>query len=382
MMKPIRVGFIGLNSSQNVQYAGAWGLSAHLPYLKQSEHYTITALCNSSQESAVKAIQLHGLDADKVKAYGDPESLANDPNVDIVVCSVKVTEHYKLVRPAVLAAKSVFCEWPLASNLTQMKELARTAEQKKTQTIVGLQGRNGPYVQAIRKNIGDGGSRLGQVLSTSLVSYTYIFGMANPTDLAYMTEIKNGGNLFTISGIHLLDTITAALGDIKSSNTILRNKRPTIPLVDSSSHVVEAAHPNSGPEHIFVQGELKGDIPFSFQVRGGPQFKDTPAFDWRIYCQRGEIRVFGDNQLWLAPGVKLQVYDFATQTVNEVDLQKFVEDNDKDDVAVRLGLQAPADNVARLYEAFAKGETEKYLDFKQSLKWAEFIQNAYIANGF
>ncbi len=180
----------------------------------------------------------------------------------------------------------------------------------------------------------------------------------------------------------MLDTITAALGDIKSSNTILRNKRPLIPLVDSSLNVVEAAHPNSTPEHIFVQGELQGDIPFSFQVRGGPQFKDTPAFDWRIYCQRGEIRVFGDGQLWLAPGVRLQVYDFTTQIVNEVDLQKFVEYNDKDDVAVRLGLQAPADNVARLYEAFAKGETEKYLDFKQSLKWAEFIQDAYTANGF
>jgi predicted dehydrogenase len=202
MTKPIRVGFIGLNSSERVQYAGAWGLNAHLPYLKQSEHYTITALCNSSQESAEKAIRLHGLDASKVKAYGDPESLANDPDVDIVVCSVKVQEHYKLVRPAVLAAKSVFCEWPLASNLTQMKELATIAEHKKTKTIVGLQGRNGPYVQAIRKHISDVGSQLGQVLSTSLVAYSYFMGLANPTDVAYMAEIENGGNLFTITSIH------------------------------------------------------------------------------------------------------------------------------------------------------------------------------------
>ena len=68
--------------------------------------------------------------------------------------------------------------------------------------------------------------------------------------------------------------------------------------------------------------------------------------------------------------------------MKDVDLDAFSKENDKNDVAVRFGRGAPADNVARLYEAFATGETDKYLDFKQSLKWADFIQGAYTANGF
>ena len=180
----------------------------------------------------------------------------------------------------------------------------------------------------------------------------------------------------------VLDTLTAALGEIKSSHTVLKNKRPTIALLDSSLNVIEPAAPNTTPEQILVHGELQGDVPFTFQARGGPPFKDTPTFDWRIYCQRGEIRVFGDQQLWMAGGIKVQAFDFVTQKVKDVDLDAFSKENEKDDVAVRFGLEAPADNVARLYEAFATGETDKYLDFKQSLKWAEFIQDAYTANGF
>ena len=180
----------------------------------------------------------------------------------------------------------------------------------------------------------------------------------------------------------MFDTITAALGEIKTSNTILKNKRPTIALTDNAFNPIEAAHPNSTPEHVFVQGELEGEVPFSFHVRGGPQFKGTPSFDWRIYCQRGEIRVFGHQQLWMSGGIKVQVFDFVTNKVEDVDLDQFLKDNNKDDVAVRYGLKAPADNVGRLYEAFAKGETHQYLDFKTGLKWAVFIQRVYNANGF
>ncbi|OQU94930.1 hypothetical protein CLAIMM_01208 [Cladophialophora immunda] len=354
MSKPIRVGFIGLSSNENIQLAGAWGKNAHLPYLTQSPDYTITALCNSSVESAKKAAKLHGLDASNVHTYGDPESLAKDDNVDMVVCSVNVAQHYPLIKPALLAGKMVFCEWPLASNLDQMNELAELAEQKHLKTIVGLQGRNGAYVHAVRKFIGDAPGQLGEVLSTSLVGCAFLLGMATPKEIAYLMDIKSGGNMFTITAIHLLDTLTAALGEIESQNTLLKNRRPTLALTDSAFNVIEPSYPNGTPEHILIHGVLKGDIPFNFQVRGGPQFKDTPAFDWRIYCTRGEIRVTGNEMLWLGGGIKVQVYDFVANKVEDVDLSQVLQADVKDDIAHRMGLQAPADNVARLYEPLPK----------------------------
>ncbi|KIX09813.1 uncharacterized protein Z518_00894 [Rhinocladiella mackenziei CBS 650.93] len=372
MAKLIRVGFIGLNSSSAKTMSGQWATNAHLPYLTKSSEYTITALCNSSMESAKKVIERHGLDPAKVHAYGDPESLANDPDVDLVVCSVNVAQHYTLCKPALLSGKMVFCEWPLASNMEQMKELANLASERHVKTMVGLQGRNGPYIQAIKNKIGDGPGQIGQILSTSVTVQTHL-GLALPQDVAYLAKKEVGGNILTISAIHLLDTLTSGLGEIKAFHSVVKNKRTTFALLDSNMKVIDPAHPITSPDHVFVHGELEGDIPFDFQLRGGPPFKNTPSLDWRIYAMKGEIRIssMGGN-LSTEKGVKFQVYHFDTEEVEDIELDKVFDENDPG-----LGFQPPADNVARLYSAFAKGETDKYLNFQQSLKWAEFIDKLY-----
>ena len=76
-MAPIRVGIIGL--SQNAQTS--WAGRAHFPYLTGSDgKYEIKALLNSSKESAQQAINNYNLPS-TTKAYGDPQDLANDPDV-------------------------------------------------------------------------------------------------------------------------------------------------------------------------------------------------------------------------------------------------------------------------------------------------------------
>lgn len=65
-MAPIKVGFIGLSTK-------GWAKGAHLPYLKASPEYEVVAVCNSSVESAEKAIEVFELSG--AKGYGDPESL-------------------------------------------------------------------------------------------------------------------------------------------------------------------------------------------------------------------------------------------------------------------------------------------------------------------
>ena len=98
-MAPIGVGFIGLPAS-----GYAWSSWAHLPYLKASPHYKIVAVLNSSTKSSHASIDAHGL-GPEAKAYGDPESLARDPNVDLVVCSVRVDRHSALIKPSIEAGK-------------------------------------------------------------------------------------------------------------------------------------------------------------------------------------------------------------------------------------------------------------------------------------
>lgn len=372
MPKPIRVGLIGLTSTPP-SMAGRWAQDAHLPYLAKSPDYTITALCNSSVASAQNAIARHKLDAEKVKAYGDPVSLANDADVDLVVCSVNVEKHYDLVKPALEAGKDVYCEWPLASNLAQMNELASLAAANNVKTVIGLQERQGSYVPAIRSLLGDGPGQIGSLLSTNMSVQMGFFGAVLPQDIAYLANIESGGTLVTIPAMHALDALTFALGEIETSSSVVKNTRPVVTLVDNTFKVVlDPQYKKTSHDHLFVNGTLIGDVPFSFTMRGGLTFKDTPGLDWRIYATKGEIRVTSNQGALQGKGtiVKMQVFWEDKQEVKDVDLA--VESTD-----AGYGLGSPADDIARLYDAFAKGKTDQYLDFEGCLKWARFIQKAY-----
>lgn len=74
-MSPIRVGLIGLSSAPPDKYQGAgWAPIAHLPYLLNSDAYTLVALCNTSVESAKNAVKLYNL-PESTKTYGNIECM-------------------------------------------------------------------------------------------------------------------------------------------------------------------------------------------------------------------------------------------------------------------------------------------------------------------
>lgn len=110
-MPPTRVGIIGLNSTSEGSILGAWGVQAHLRSLQGLPGlYEIVAVANSTVESSQKSIDFHKLPA-TTKAYGSPEDIAADPNVELVVVSVEVRKHYQLAMPALKHKKAVFVEW-------------------------------------------------------------------------------------------------------------------------------------------------------------------------------------------------------------------------------------------------------------------------------
>lgn len=190
-MAPIRIGFIGLTASP-----GSWAESAHWPYLAQSSKYKVVALANSSKASAEAAIKAHGLPAD-VKAYGSPTDIAADPDVDMVVVSVKVAMHYSLVKPALEAGKMAYVEWPLGINTGEAEELTELAKRKNLKTIVGLQSRRSNITRTLKEIVSS--EKLGKVLSSHVVGETGNLDTTIPEKYRYFVDPEVGGNHFTIS---------------------------------------------------------------------------------------------------------------------------------------------------------------------------------------
>lgn len=199
MAPPIRIGLVGLSKSAAV----SWASVAHLPYLL-SPHgkvkYEIAALCNSTVERAKKAVEAFKL-SPAIKTYGDAAQLADDPDVDLVVCNVRVDRHHQIIRPSIAAGKAVFCEWPLASNLDQVRDLVNLAREKGGKTMIGTQGRASPVVVKIRELLEQG--RIGKVLSSEVrASGGSNDRLALSEFMEYFAQRSVGGNFVTIGVGH------------------------------------------------------------------------------------------------------------------------------------------------------------------------------------
>jgi predicted dehydrogenase len=191
--KPIRLALIGLSASAT---GTGWATQAHLPYLlKSPEKYTITALLNSSVGNARKAISAYNLPS-STKAYGNPDDLANDPDIDMVVANTRVDKHAAVLLPSLKAGKVGFCEWPLDKNARVAEEMVEAAREGGAKTITGLQARFSPVVQRVREIIAAG--RIGKVLSSTVVASAGNAGAEDGVKIEYFTDRSVGGNILSI----------------------------------------------------------------------------------------------------------------------------------------------------------------------------------------
>ena len=129
----------------------------HLPVLLatsddlslQNKQLQQVQFCIAAAQQAIKAFDL----PPSTKAYEDPQALADDPDIDVVICSTRVDKHLRGSLPSVKAGKRVFIEWPVGSSLAQTKEIRDKAKQKGIRSLVGLQKRHNPFVTKVRSLI-------------------------------------------------------------------------------------------------------------------------------------------------------------------------------------------------------------------------------------
>ncbi|MFF4414554.1 Gfo/Idh/MocA family oxidoreductase [Streptosporangium sp. NPDC001559] len=72
--------------------------------------------------------------------------LAEHPEVDLVVITVRVPAHAELVEAALAAGKHVYCEWPLARTTDEADTLTKSAHSTGVHHAVGLQARCAPAI--------------------------------------------------------------------------------------------------------------------------------------------------------------------------------------------------------------------------------------------
>jgi predicted dehydrogenase len=162
------------------------------------------------------------------------------------------------------------------------------------------------------------------------------------------------------------------LGTFKTASGIIANRRPLIQLLNKDGSIAVKDYPKTTDDTIFVHGLADNDAPVSFNLRGGKAFKGTPGQDWRIYGEKGEIRLTASGPFLQIgyPDIAIAIHDFASNEVKEIDIGKDTFD----------GFNLPIRNVARVYEAIAGGDKSILCDFEDAVERHRLIDTLYKAN--
>jgi predicted dehydrogenase len=258
--------------------AGGWASVAHLPALAHLPEYAVTGVATTRRESAERVAAEHGVP----HAFVGAGALAAHPAVDVVVVSVKVTDHAAAIRAALAAGKHVVSEWPLGVDAAEAEALAAEARAAGVRHAVVLQGLHSPDVRFVADLLAEG--RIGRLESAALVADgDPLGGSTIPPELAWTLDPAAGNSIVSIMGGHFLATLEAVTGPLTSVSARLPRVHDEVTVAGTGER-----RPNGTPGHVLLHGTLAGGATASVAIHGGNR-PQRVGFLLRLTGERGTL---------------------------------------------------------------------------------------------
>ena len=139
MKKEVKVGSIGL---------GHIAQDAHIPAIMCIEGAKIVALCDSNKETLQKVGLLYNID----QLYTDPVEMAEKNDCDCVfVLTQPASTHLSITKVMFKNGKDVMCEKPMATKLSEAKEMMEEAEKTSQILMIGFNRRFMPICEKAKE---------------------------------------------------------------------------------------------------------------------------------------------------------------------------------------------------------------------------------------
>lgn len=273
-LRQIGVGIVGASAQRG------WARVAHIPALRALEAFDIRAVSTTRMDSARATADA----LDIGLAFDNHQELVERREIDLVVVAVKVPDHRNIVHDALAVGKMVYCEWPLARNLSEAQALAVFAREKKLKTVVGLQGRQHPPVRFLRDLVRQGA--IGRPLSTSIRAHpieAMWYGHFDPP-FEFMAESANGATMLSIAVGHALEPLAQVLGEFESLSAVVSNQRGEGVRLQDGSRMK-----NDAPDEIAAVGLLQNNVVASLHYSAGNAL--GRAMSWEIQGSAGSLLI-------------------------------------------------------------------------------------------
>lgn len=186
-----------------------------------------------------------------------------------------------------------------------------------------------------------------------------------------------------------MNFVLHALGEIESMSSMLDILRPEIGVFDPSDpdKKIKEVVKTDVPDIVLLQGRLESGAAITYRLDGGDPFPGEPGLRWRIVGEKGELLITAPFALIdiVHAGTTIKLFESKVkQAVVGEPLEKITgggEKNEPVDIEIpkddlsKVG--GRAENVGRIYEAYADGKTDMYADWELGLKRHELIEQIF-----
>lgn len=158
------------------------------------------------------------------------------------------------------------------------------------------------------------------------------------------------------------------VGNFKTVQSVLKVQDKTAKTLGPDHAVVDPAYPVTSPDTVVLQGVLDNGAVASLSLRSSRSAVDDTGFRWLISGTKGEIELTTKPGViqFLPPGTQIRLRTWGADSR--------VVDFDVDEEEYIRNVPAPGINVARVWEAFAKGEEDGYTSIEESLPTHELLE--------
>ncbi len=285
-MKKLGVAMIGYGGIGRVHMMAYRAIPFH--YGLPADTIKIAGVATAHPETAAKAAQEIGCD---VWTEDYRELLARD-DVDAVDCCVPNYRHEEIVVAAAQAGKHVYCEKPLAMDVSEGQRMITAASLAGVRTQMTFNFRFFPAIARAKQLVDEG--FLGRVFSfrARYLRSSYI-NPDKPLSWRLRKETAGGGALFDL-GSHVLDLVYYLLGEFGAVQASLETLIKERPIAAGSAETAPVDVDDLALMHIRMAGGALGQVEISRMGTGA-----TNDLQIEIFGDRGALRFNAADPSWL-----------------------------------------------------------------------------------
>ena len=285
-MPKIKIGLIGYGGIGRVHAAAYRAIPFH--YGMPADSITIAGVATTRRETAERAAKEIGCDF----YTDDYRELLARADIDAVDICTPNNSHHEIVLAAAAAGKHIYCEKPLAMNVTEAAAMAKAVEDADVKAQLTFNFRFFPAVERAKQLVDVG--FVGRIFSfRGRYHRSSYISSDKPMSWRLKREITGGGALFDL-GSHILDLLYYLLGDFAAVNAALDTLIKQRPITAGAPETAPVDVDDIAFLHARLTDGTLGTVEISRMGTGA-----TNDLTFEIFGDKGAIRFDLGEPAWL-----------------------------------------------------------------------------------